>query len=491
MKGRPLTSVVASSQVRALLRAAPGITGPVTDWAVWAPWRLRRALDRVVRCSSAPSMRIWAVRGSQDVAPLARLLLRGRGTDVGSRCGGRMTERVPDPGWGNVSMFDAIADVAPHRDVPARPVKIAGRVLDPTAVFDTYWRFAAARQSIYMARMNQAPAPWTEDEVLLAHRFTNVFRAADRVSQYLIGEVQRGAGASSELVDVVFRTLLFKIFNREDTWAHLESRVGGVAWRTYDYDRYRAALDEAASRGPIYSAAYVMPPPRLGEDRKHANHLRLLEQMMRGGLAGTVRSATSLRSVYETLASFPGLGPFLAFQYTIDLNYSDLLQFDEDDFVVAGPGAKDGIRKCFGRAAVGIEGEVIGYMVESQDEHFARLGLTFPGLFGRRLHLIDAQNLFCEVDKYARVRHPDIAGISGRSRIKQKFTPGGPLDLPVFPLRWGLDHVGASPAVAPAQGGVPQRCLVEVHDHPAAAVVAEGPPGRVARQDRPLPLCAG
>jgi hypothetical protein len=172
--------------------------------------------------------------------------------------------------------------------------------------------------------------------------------------------------------------------------------------------------------------------------------------MIRDGLAGRIQSASSLQDVYEMLLAYPGVGPFLAFQYAIDLNYSDVLgRFDEDDFVVAGPGAKDGIRKCFGRASSGIEADVIQYMVDHQEEHFDRLGLPFGGLFGRRLHLIDAQNVFCEVDKYARVRHPDVAGVSGRSRIKQKFSPAGPLATPSFPRRWGL-----AAAVAPLQPGL-------------------------------------
>ncbi len=160
---------------------------------------------------------------------------------------------------------------------------------------------------------------------------------------------------------------------------------------------------------------------------------------MDDGLVEKLVQAPSLRSVFECLVSYPGLGPFLAFQYAIDLNYSDVLTFDEDDFVVAGPGAKDGIRKCFGEAATGIEADVIRYVVDNQELHFDRLNISFPGLFGRRLHLIDAQNLFCEVDKYARVRHPEIAGISGRSRIKQKFRAAGPLLAPRFPGRWGLN----------------------------------------------------
>ena len=191
--------------------------------------------------------------------------------------------------------------------------------------------------------MRKLPLPWTRDEVLQTHRFTNVFRVSDRVLQFLIRAVQCVSGVSDDPTDLVFRTLLFKVFNREDTWLHLESRVGPVTWKAYDFDRYRSALDEAALRGPIYAAAYMMAPPRLGEDRKHANHLRLLERMMREDLAGQVQSSRSLRSIYETLVSYPGLGPFLAFQYAIDLNYSDLVSFDEDDFVVAGPGAKDGI----------------------------------------------------------------------------------------------------------------------------------------------------
>jgi hypothetical protein len=364
-------------------------------------------------------------------------------------------------------------------------IRLSGRVLRPTAVFDTYWRFAVSRQAIYLGRLRRAPLPWTDDAVLQVHRFTNVFRAADRVSQFLISDVQRGPTASLEPIDVVFRTLLFKIFNRPDTWQRLERSVGPVTWRDYDYARYRAALDEAAAAGPIYSPAYVMPPPRLGEDRKHANHLRLLEHMMRDGLAEKVCSAASLKVIFDALLSYAGIGPFLAYQFTIDINYSDLVSFDENDFVAAGPGARDGIRKCFGRDASGVESEIIRYVVEFQDVYFDRLGLDFPGLFGRPLHLIDAQNLFCEVDKYARVRHPEIPGISGRSRIKQRYSPGPPVATPSFPRRWNLDSSVAESLSCMQHGDCPG---IEVDRDGAAPVVSQMPPGRVAREDCQLPF---
>lgn len=41
------------------------------------------------------------------------------------------------------------------------------------------------------------------------------------------------------------------------------------------------------------------------------------------------------------------LGSFLAYQYTIDMNYSPYINFSENDFVKAGIGAIRGIKKCF------------------------------------------------------------------------------------------------------------------------------------------------
>ena len=55
-----------------------------------------------------------------------------------------------------------------------------------TPVFDTYWEFAAERQSDFPSARPRRTRPWTDDRVLSAHRFTNAYRAADRVSQYLI-----------------------------------------------------------------------------------------------------------------------------------------------------------------------------------------------------------------------------------------------------------------------------------------------------------------
>src|SRR5690606_31233135 len=120
---------------------------------------------------------------------------------------------------------------------------------------------------------------------------------------------------------------------------------------------------------------------------------------------------------------YPSIGRFLAFQLAIDVNYTTLIDFSEMDFVVAGPGARDGVRKCFSDIGNYTEEDVIRAVADGAEDAFDRLGLPFSGLWGRPLQLIDCQNLFCEVDKYARVAHPEIPGRSQRTRIKRKFVP--------------------------------------------------------------------
>ena len=76
-------------------------------------------------------------------------------------------------------------------------------------------------------------------------------------------------------------------------------------------------------------------------------------------------------------------------------------------------------------------------MVDRQDEHFERLDLEWSGLYGRRLHAIDCQGLFCETDKYARAAFPELK--SNRVRIKQEFRPAA-APLPLFyPPKWGIN----------------------------------------------------
>jgi thymidylate kinase len=309
-----------------------------------------------------------------------------------------------------------------------------------TKVFDAYWRLAAERQAIFFRRFRQEPQPWTKDPIFLRHKFTNAYRASDRVSQFLIRHViYKGEQTPDE---VFFRTILFKLFNRISTWQLLEAEFGEVSYADYKHRRYDFIFNRALGRGEqIYSAAYIMPPAaRTGAKRKHTGHLLLLERMMKDELPVRLAESRSLREAFELLRGYPMMGDFLAYQYIIDLNYGPLLNFPEMEFIVPGPGARRGIGKCFSHIGGLSEADVIRLVTERQEEEFESRGIKFENLWGRRLQLIDCQNLFCEIDKYARVAFPDLRVAGGGKRIKQVYrTTTEPIEY-WYPPKWGLNE---------------------------------------------------
>lgn len=314
--------------------------------------------------------------------------------------------------------------------------------LRKTPVYDVYWRFAAERQNIFFNRLLRKEAPWTMDPVIGKYKFTNTYRVLDRVSQFLVTNIINpdvGSGLSDE--DKLFRILLYKIFNKIETWQLLGGALGELSWGSYSFQEYDRVLSAAFQNGTsIYSAAYIMASGKsvFACERKHQNHLKLLEDMMKSNITTRVISSRSMAQLYDVLISYPLVGPFLAYQYATDINYSGLTDFSEEDFVVAGPGARDGITKCFSDRGSYSDEDIIRAMMENQDAEFERLELDFKSLFGRPLQLIDCQNLFCEVGKYARVSHPQIKDKSGRLKIKQVYRTSGAIPTPSFPEKWGL-----------------------------------------------------
>ena len=329
---------------------------------------------------------------------------------------------------------------------PVLPSPIVLRHVAPakvTEVYQSYWRFAAERQAVFFRRFRGETRPWTDNPVLAIYKFTNAYRASDRVSQYLIRNVIYRDDLSKSPREVFFRILLFKLFNKIDTWELLERELGPITFEDYRFSAYDSVLARALQTGRrIYSAAYIMPPGSraFGQSAKHQNHLLLLERMMADRLADQLAQTHTMQDGFEKLRAYPTIGDFLAYQFITDINYSELTDFSEMDFVVPGPGARNGLQKCFVDPGGLNEPELIRLMADLQEREFERLGLDFQSLWGRPLQLIDCQNCFCEVDKYARVAHPEIAGRTERIRIKQKFVPTlEPIEL-FYPPKWKLNN---------------------------------------------------
>lgn len=354
--------------------------------------------------------------------------------------------------------------------IPAPAPAVFRRMAPPVprpGVYELYWTFASRRQAAFEQRVAGAPPPWTDDPILRAFKFCNVFRAADRVSQYMIRRVAY-ADEMSNWADRIFQIVAFRTFSNIATWDGLHSLIG-TAPTIADLasGRFERALDQLkASHGGLYTGAFILCANKAyGFDEKHRNHVGLFKHMfVEQKLAEEVRGSNSLEGLVRRLQAYPLMGPFMAYQTAIDLNYSALVDFDEDDYTQAGPGALRGLRKAFADPGDFSPADTIAWMVDRQDAEFERWSLPFSGLFGRRLHAIDCQGLFCELDKYCREAVPQLA--SNRTRIKARFVASPtPLEL-FFPPKWGLAVGAAFPAELPAHAQPPLP--LGTGHHPAA-----------------------
>jgi hypothetical protein len=329
-------------------------------------------------------------------------------------------------------------------------------------IYDLYWYFASERQQMFTRRVGGKSRPWTSDPILAEFKFCNVYRAADRVSQYMIRDVcYHDEPCTAE--DRLFQITAFRTFSKTATWDTVREFLGRYPVLDDLADgSFTIALDLARQRnGGLYTGAFILcATDAYGQSAKHRNHVELFRHMfLHDRLGARLAEARSLRAVYDLLHGYPLMGDFMSYQTAIDLNYSALLDFSENDFTQPGPGALRGIRKCFTDPGDYTPAEIVLWMTERQGQEFSRLGLPFAGMWGRPLHAIDCQGLFCETDKYCREAAPELA--SARTRIKARYTPTPePIRL-FFPPKWAInDDLPRQPVLSNnTKGGQAQAAL--------------------------------
>lgn len=154
-------------------------------------------------------------------------------------------------------------------------------------------------------------------------------------------------------------------------------------------------------------------------------------------IASKIKSCKTMKKAFDIIKSYPLIGNFMAYQLVTDINYSDVVDWREDEFTVAGPGSLRGIKKCFIDNGDMSNEDIIRYMYEHQDEEFKRLNLDFKRIGDRSLQLIDCQNVFCELDKYCREKVPELK--SNRTKIKKKYvSKKGKIEY-MYPPKWGVN----------------------------------------------------
>lgn len=321
----------------------------------------------------------------------------------------------------------------------------------PNENYNHYLYWLVERMNIFWRKYNGEQSPWTADEIFQEFRFTNLYRVLDRVSQYLLKEViYNGKNYSPE--DLFYRILLFKHFNKIETWEALIREFGDI---TVDVslDDIANFLDKCIQNFPIYSNAYMVGAYFYNFDEythlrglpKHRAFFRVYkDEIFDNGYMYKILESESLEELYNRLRVLRIYGDFTAQQYAIDLNYSPLFNFSENDFVVTGPGSLRGIKFIF-EGATGARYDYTG-AIRWVSENFEERMFQFEKDSGMKFHplpwepvptLTNLQNTLCEISKFAKGLGYKI-GKGGSQRIKNIYhqTPGK-IDY-VFPPKWDV-----------------------------------------------------
>ena len=241
---------------------------------------------------------------------------------------------------------------------------------------------------------------------------------------------------SQDPIEICFRVMLYDIFTRASTYQLLAQHFAPLSYKTFDREAFAECL---RGRPALYTHAF-QKTSALDKSRPHLSrldaHLEELEKWIKDEVPQRLAAADSLVNVYDYFWWQPGWAEFKAYQLTLNLSYTPLVNFHANDFVVPGPGARAGLKRMFGASMdAAVRDDPTAYMrallwmTRTQDEHFARLGLRFSRLEGRPLEAADIEHAVCELEKYARKR------AKARSYQPDSDQPP-PLPPPVLPKAW-------------------------------------------------------
>lgn len=286
----------------------------------------------------------------------------------------------------------------------------------------TYLAFVQERHRIWLRRQAGEPGPWTNDPILAARKFTNVFRVLDPGSQFAVKLV-----IAPSPRDVLARAFLYRYTNRPALWERTLAHLGRfpVATDLPDLGDLWASWRDAGEQ--VFSGAYViMPAPGvLGVDK--TREVVALTQRVLDATDGRFYTAPDERARHALLRTTTAVGDFMAMQVLTDYNYSPFGRDAEDEFVVCGPGARRGARAIAPRWPVDRTLDVCYRAIHQLDDV-----PTVRTTVGRvRLpSYMDVQNTLCEFSKYVRfmTRPPKAA----------PYRPAhpGPQQPPRLPAHW-------------------------------------------------------
>lgn len=266
---------------------------------------------------------------------------------------------------------------------------------------DDLFAWMRERHAIYERRAKGLPKPWTQDPILQAFRFCNVYRELDTVTEWLRTNWREPWKEDPNLWFAMAAARLINWPATLEEVAFALRRNNAIGWRP---ETFLSNMRDRAQRGEkVYTGAYMLRGGEKGTD-KASYTAEILSGLWaaRGTLAP--KRGDSLAVVHTRLAAMPGMGSFLAGQVVCDTKYVGELTMARDwwTWAASGPGSQRGLNRVVGNPVQAPWNELewlstLRLLHRDIEKLVKRASMPM-------IHAQDLQNCLCEFDKYERVR---------------------------------------------------------------------------------------
>ena len=270
---------------------------------------------------------------------------------------------------------------------------------------DDLFNFMHERHSIYLRRNALEPKPWTENGILQAYKFTNVFRELDRHTIWLNNNIRE------KFIDNPDLWFMFCMFRQIGWIPTIDELMRAKLHLKWDPRKARDIMLARQKRGEtLYTGAYMLNAHGRGPDDPSdkaffTTHL-VLQPLWEERKQLRSLMHEDLQTAWGALLPTHGWGPFTAYQVVLDLLHSpgwlDKAK-DRDTWAVTGPGGRRGLNRVFGRPTKGHTPpeQELREMIELTNE-IRKKWPKRKGWGTISIHEVEFQ--LCEFDKYERAR---------------------------------------------------------------------------------------
>lgn len=329
------------------------------------------------------------------------------------------------------------------KDIPycgVREQKIAALTLESVnaEALDTFIYMVAERYKIHLRKdVKQTGPPYTKDAILKEFRFTNVRREHDKETKWVIQNITSNKALSYE--DKLLNCILFRLFNKHETAELLGMPIEFTKF--YDPEVYRFAFAKQRKLQPSYvffTGVFYTTGMKQGlrkylpdnaKDTMEMRVMHFLNRLYRTGFSKKITNQDTPMDACNLLKKCAGIGEFLAYQIFVDMTYIDKFPFSENEYTIAGPGAKLGLKYLFHDTGGCTAEELIfwlrdnwkvlnQYNTQSGGKHTLNPQKLFQDLpqEDRVMNVMSLENCLCEFSKYWRVKN-------NLGRPRQKYKP--------------------------------------------------------------------